>query len=803
MTDLGGGSYSLGLTINQTFLESAKFPIVVDPPTDTLNPERDTSVSLSHASTSYESDPELYVGNATTSDVRKGWLLFDMAADRAADRITEQATLSLYSTYVGSNSSPVNLVAGTSSWPNPMTWNNQPSAGGTVYDSAHGAVNTWYQWDVTDLYQKILDTTTGYVNHGMRLAGDSGASPITNNYHRFASSETTIGNAQPQLFVQYDDQPSAPQLDSPANGDVVSYDSPTLAVQGKVSDPQQADTGHLRYQISKTADFANVMIDSGWIPNGQSWTVPSGYLLDGQTYYWRVQSWDEWPLMGHSYPTSAVRHLTVSEPHYGVNPQWPMWNHSAGNGIGINVNESNGNLFVDYPLDTLQTPVGPLDIGLTYNSQQAGVHTGLGPGWVASAGPGSDPAHLPVSLDTIDSGDAVQLTMRDGSSVVFSKTTKSGGVTYYTGGSAAGVGTIQFNSDESDSSKNTYIYKTTQGGRFIFDNTGDLTKANPETSDDGQVGFTYSYDANGHLTTVSEPLGRTVTMTYDGNGHLHTLSISKIGGGSTQWTINADASSGHPNTVVDPLGDTVAFGYTTEGDGSSYLTGITDGRQNTWTIAYQAPSGSSSQTRYLVSSVTDPGTYNVDDHTTAAIPPTTFSYAGPYTGQIDSATTMTDPRGNASGATAAAFQTTVDMDVAGHAVEVYGPPETINGQQQRPLTTSLYDTNGNMLCQRSPAANEKAVACTASTSRDPDNLSSVYTYETKSPHLVTSKTLPSADPDGTGSRLEWTYNYDEGLTGLIRTTVSATGPITRWDASARRSNIRKPGRRAIPSRRGW
>jgi hypothetical protein len=213
----GGGTYTLTLDVNQVYAAGATYPLTVDPPTVTVNAQRDASVSSSHAATSYESDTELYAGNATASDVRKAWLKFDTGSYKAADRITEQATVSVWPTFVNTSSVNVNLVEGTSAWPTgSMTWNNQPSAGSTVYDTHHGGTGSWYQFDVTDLYQKILDSATGYTNNGMRLTGDPNASPQTTNYHRFASLETTITNAQPQLFVQYDDQPGAPSLSSPS-----------------------------------------------------------------------------------------------------------------------------------------------------------------------------------------------------------------------------------------------------------------------------------------------------------------------------------------------------------------------------------------------------------------------------------------------------------------------------------------------------------------------------------------------------------------------------------------------------------
>ena len=69
----------------------------------------------------------------------------------------------------------------------------------------------------------------------------------------------------------------------------------------------------------------------------------------------------------------------------------------CGNGVSLSVNQDTGNLVASYPVASIPTKAGPLDVNLGYNSLD-GSSTGEGRGWVLTVGPGIDPAHLPAEL---------------------------------------------------------------------------------------------------------------------------------------------------------------------------------------------------------------------------------------------------------------------------------------------------------------------------------------------------------------------------------------------------------------------
>ncbi len=203
------------------------------------------------------------------------------------------------------------------------------------------------------------------------------------------------------------------------------------------------------------------------------------------------------------------------------------------------------------------------------------------------------------------------------------------------------------------------------------------------------------------------------------------------------------------------------------------------GASDTWQIGYVNPNLPSPMTAPMmqVSSVTDPGTYNKSDGTTPAIPPTQFSYSGPYTGNVASLATITDPKGNV---------TKVEMDTEGFPIDIQQPQESIGGTMTTPQTTMVWDTNGNLLCKRSPAANAIALGCTAADPTDP--LETDYTYDSLSPHKLVEEQGPKPNPNGTGSRPTWTYNYDEGLTGVLQEDYNSTSfegmPLNRHISNA-------------------
>jgi len=303
----------------------------------------------------------------------------------------------------------------------------------------------------------------------------------------------------------------------------------------------------------------------------------------------------------------------------------------------------------------------------------------------------------------------------------------------------------------SKDSSGAWTWAKPDGSTFTFDAAGLPTGASPGTATLGAAQFTYSFSTAGHLKTVTDDLGRVVHFNWDGTDtHLQTITTWD----NRTWSIDYDnAGAGNKLQVLhDPEGATVTFGY----DAVPNLTWIKDGLGHEADVTYSTPSSPAGM-QPRVATFQHPGVGNVWSF---AYDPNTGQT---YTGQIAAETDVTDPRGNDT-TTAQDYQTDVQFNTAGLPIKIDGPA---GNDGKWPTKTMSWDTNGNLLCSRSPAANAKAAGCSAS---DPtgggDHLSTVYTYQDKAPYRELSETGPAPSPDGTGTRPLTTYAYDDGLTGL-------------------------------------
>ena len=273
-----------------------------------------------------------------------------------------------------------------------------------------------------------------------------------------------------------------------------------------------------------------------------SYTVPTGVLRDGKTYWWRAQSWDICaPPAGmcsltdgsgttRTLNASASRTFSVAMQHLGGDQRWTTFSHDVGSGMTAQVNESNGNLYLDVPLDSYPTQIGDLGVGLSYNSQ-SGTDYGLSPGWDLALGSMST-ADLPVALTPpATSDDPVTLRMR-GSRVMYFPNL-SGNV-YESPGS--GVGTVRKNSD------NTWLYEAADGSTYSFNASGNLTKAKPSVPADASNGaaFTYTVNTYGHFTKVTDPLGRAINLTWATGATGKLTGVSSWTGQT--WAVSYDSS---------------------------------------------------------------------------------------------------------------------------------------------------------------------------------------------------------------------------------------------------------------------
>ncbi|MFN2545020.1 MAG: DNRLRE domain-containing protein, partial [Actinomycetota bacterium] len=318
----------------------------------------------------------------------------------------------------------------------------------------------------------------------------------------------------------------------------------------------------------------------------------------------------------------------------------------------------------------------------------------------------------------------------------------------------------------------------------------------------GNRGFEYSLGAATggvpNLLSVTDTLDRQLAFEWSGG------ALNRV---KTDWDTPdrvwdfTYGSGGKLLSVVNPAGEVVSFDYNDAG----MLKSISDGQATAdaapgWTITYTSET-SCATTVCRVHTVKAPG---ADD-------PWQFDYSATNAkGALAGVVKITDPRGVATVGDPSDqndplnsdFETMVESDLQGFPVRISGPRVSDgNGGTFWPKTTMRWDTNGNRLCVRTPAANRIAEKCRDANLTD-DGLSERYGYDKIAPYprtkLVRSAPAPSQDtsvetygydasPSGTPYQNLWAEYYDndtltgipdqEGLwSGALDASWSAGGP---------------------------
>lgn len=215
--------------------------------------------------------------------------------------------------------------------------------------------------------------------------------------------------------------PAVPTPDLPVAGRDVPSISPVMSANGTDAD---GDTLAYRYRVSTvnpTTACPSVSVDSDYLWNTRTFAVPSGYLRDGCSYTWTVQTSDMIQRDDGTTNQSGVsgsRTFNVRLPKLGLRDYWPIWSSA-----GVAVNQATGNLVLGAPGPEFPTAAGSLSASLTYNSLdgRAGAFSGS-PGWTLAAGD-DPPARL---VDHSQSGvadrfEAVERVSADGSSDYYTR----------------------------------------------------------------------------------------------------------------------------------------------------------------------------------------------------------------------------------------------------------------------------------------------------------------------------------------------------------------------------------------------
>ncbi len=226
---------------------------------------------------------------------------------------------------------------------------------------------------------------------------------------------------------------------------------------------------------------------------------------------------------------------------------------------GVQVNTHNGNLVVGRTLFLIPGIGLPVQFRLTYNSDHRLISSPFGFGWNLSY-------NIRYTRDT--SGNVV-IVWGDGRQDGF---TSSGG----TFTSPAGVYVTL-----TEPVSGQLVLTTKHSINFNFADSNHQKVTSISDPNGNNLAFTYGA---GRLTTLTDAGGRSYTLSYAFDGRLIQLFDNSA---IRTYSFTYDAA-GRLTGITDPLGNLEAFSY----DPENLLTGVTDRRGNSATISYITPAAS-------------------------------------------------------------------------------------------------------------------------------------------------------------------------------------------------------------------
>jgi RHS repeat-associated protein len=375
----------------------------------------------------------------------------------------------------------------------------------------------------------------------------------------------------------------------------------------------------------------------------------------------------------------------------------------------------------------------PLAFSRTYDSGAASTDGPFGPGWRHAYDD-----HLVLNPDG-----SITYAAASGAAIPYAPNGSGGYV-----GSPGVLSTLA-------TAQGGYVITRPDGLRYAFDATGRLMSETDRNADSITFGYTGT-----DLTTITDTVGRMVSLSYDGSHHVTGLA--------------------------DPLNRTVAYGY----DASGRLVRVTDTRGGVTALTYDAAGRLAMVTdqngHTLVTNTYD-AQGRVIEQVDARGFHTTFAWAQDIIAG-SSTMTMTDSLGHVlidsySGPTlvsrrnARGFVTSYTYDAQYDLTSVTDP------LTQTPWMMT-YDARGNILTRTSPAPTSYVETFTYGsfndvlTSTDRRGLTTTYAYDAAGNRTRTTS------PDG--SHTDATYDGH----GRVLTTTDARGKTTTYGYDAR-SNLNR------------
>lgn len=290
----------LRVSPDHTFLSDpgVQLPITIDP-SPTFAVALDTFLSKAYPSTSYDTSTTLKAGTYNGgSEVTRSLLKFDVSTLAGKHILSAGLKLWNYHSYSCSHKT-VYAQRLTSSFSSSTTWSNQPTATTSGQGSASFAEGYSSScpdaWASIPVEQIVQAWANGTANYGLRVV----AASETDSYGWKKFNSANASSYKPYLAVTYNSYPKtvSGRAISPTpyivNGNHF-VKSLTPKLTGNFCDDDGGTGKNLNeiWDAAKTTKIIGAWTTGVTSCSATAWTVPSGKLANGTSYWWRAKSYD-------------------------------------------------------------------------------------------------------------------------------------------------------------------------------------------------------------------------------------------------------------------------------------------------------------------------------------------------------------------------------------------------------------------------------------------------------------------------------------------------------------------------------
>ncbi len=191
------------VVVPSAWLQSAAYPVLVDPSLTIQPSEIDSYVDEAVPDTNYGTVDSMYVESSDPGSVVRSHVQFNISTIPEDATITS-ATMELYK-YATVGSFPRTYLASriTAYWVETViNWTNQPAVTATAEASATiESTSGFYSWDITTILTSWFDGTNP--NYGVRVNDSDETVPATGPSSAFRSREATQTTERPKLTIAY------------------------------------------------------------------------------------------------------------------------------------------------------------------------------------------------------------------------------------------------------------------------------------------------------------------------------------------------------------------------------------------------------------------------------------------------------------------------------------------------------------------------------------------------------------------------------------------------------------------------